>query len=244
MTTSNPQVGRPAHPAVPPPDPVVVAARRTARRAQLVAILALVVALVAVVTSLTALVAGGNQESPPPAEAAPATTSSADQSTEPSVTVESPLSTSTTETRRVTPDSDFQLVFEKQVLHVPPRETCGELRYVDVDEPRSGAEQEIAEFGYGTACGVVKPRIDVADELPISLVQSENATAKDCAEAIQRSPVNEPFVPTEETRLCLITSAEEAQGQGKSQKVALVTVTGIDQDGMMTIQISTWSVPR
>lgn len=82
----------------------------------------------------------------------------------------------------------------------------------------------------------------MADDLAISLVDNENATAKDCAQAIQRRPTAEPVVPTEQTRLCLITSAQAAREQGLLRKVALVVVTAIAPDGTMTVLVTTWDV--
>ena len=151
------------------------------------------------------------------------------------------------DTRRVTPDEHFELVKEKQEFKLYPAEECGYLRYFDVDEPRAGAEREVAEFGYGTECASIKPHIDITDDtddLPVSLVDSPSASAKDCAEAIQHAPVNEPVVPTEQTNLCLVTSAENAQREGTTRKVALIAVAGIGQDGLMTIELTTWAVPR
>jgi hypothetical protein len=234
----------------PPPQQVLVSARRTARRAQLLALAALAVALIAIITSIVALARGPGERSalsPATTSTAPRSTESAsERSTQPSSrTGEPTVETSVIDTRRVTPDADFQVVYEGQELRVQPMGSCDEQRYVDVDEPRVGATRETAEFSYGKDCsGGVKAKIDVADGLPVSLVTSESATAKDCAEAIRNGPVNEPLVPSDQTRLCLVTSAEDAQSQGTSQKVALIVVTGILQDGTMNIQVTTWSVPR
>lgn len=261
MTTPPPPVGLPGStgPTVgppgrkgppPPPEQVLASARRTARRAQLLALVALAAAVIAILTSVTVLVTRPEPvaaSSPTAASTtARSTEPSGERSTAPSSVGASSAETSVIDTRQVTPDAAFQLVYEHKEQRVQPPESSGYLRYVDVDEPRVGADQETAEFGYGKRDSGLGARaqIDVAEGLPISLVESENATAKDCAEAIQNGPVNEPLVPTEKTRLCLITSAEAARAQGTSQKVVLIVVTAISQDGTMIIQASAWAVPR
>lgn len=246
--------GGPASPLVPPPvrppispESEIAAARKTARRAQFVAGAALVVSLVSIVTSVS-LAGGDEQENDERSQAvAPATASSIDDSPESTIARASEAEESPTtmviDTRRVAPDAEFRLVYEQEELRIQPVGPC-EPRQVDLDEPRVGVDIRIAEFGYEGACGSIKPEIDVADDLLISLVESENATAKDCAESIKRRPTSEPVVPTEETRLCLITSAEAAREQGIPRKVSLVVVTAIAPDGTLTVLVTAWDVPR
>jgi len=253
--STGPITGPPGRQGPPSPEQVLASARQTARRAQLLALVALAAALIAILASMTAL---ARQPGPSSASSLSTVTSTAAPASEPStkssserpstapVTDESSAGTSVIDTRRVTPDADFQPVYEHKEQRVQPPAECGALRYVDVDEPRVGVTQETAEFGYGKrdCSGGAKAQIDVADGLPISLVDNELATAKDCAEAIQNGPVNEPLVPTDKTRLCMITSDESAKAQGTSQKVVLVVVTGISQDGTMVIQLTAWAVPH
>lgn len=237
-----PQGAQPQHPH--PAERDVAAARRAAKRAQLLAAAALVVALLSIIVSAMTAISGGDEGSALPAtDSRPTTTSAAEQPDPSDQQPDSNGEPTVIDTRRITPDDDFELVKEKQEFKLYPAEEC-DLRFFDVDEPRAGAEREVAEFGYGSDCATIKPHIDITGDSAISLVDSPNATAKDCAEAVQRAPVNEPFVPTGDTNLCLITSAEAAAQEGTTRKVALVAVVSLGQDGLMTIEVTTWTVPR
>lgn len=234
-----------APPPPPGPDParLLAAARRTARAAQAVAIVAVVLAAVAVVVSLAALSNARSNGSTPVAGSAPTTTeadppaSAASTSSEPAATRSTPPDTET-----VRPEAEFEVHYERQPLRVSPEKGC-EYRYVDLDEPRVGVSQTIAEFGYGGQCGDAKPEIDVLDDLQISDAD-DNFIARDCAEAIRRGPINEPVVPAPQSSLCLLTSASAAEKEGIERKMVLITIDNIAADGTMNLLVTAWNIPR
>ena len=150
---------------------------------------------------------------------------------------------SSVDTASVRPEADFKLEYEKHALRVLPQKSCGELRYVDLDEPRVGVPASGSEFGYGQPCGGGKAQIDVTDDLLISTAD-DNAIARDCADSIRNAPINEPLVPTDRASLCLLTSASDAEDEGISRKLVLITVDSVAADGTMNLLVTAWSIPR
>jgi hypothetical protein len=242
MTVPDP--GPPAPPRGPDPLQQLAAARRTARTAAVIAVTSLAVAAIAVVLALASLAKARSTTSATASTAASGagsgTVSSqpvASTSGAAAVTRSMPVATAS-----VRPDADFKIEYEKKALRVTPMSGC-ELRYVDLDEPRVGVAQAIAEFGYGGPCGGgPKPAIDVEDELPISM-GNDNAIARDCAEAIRTGPINEPVVPADQTSLCLLTSASAAEKEGITRKLVLVTIDSIAADGTLNLLVTAWNVP-
>ncbi|HEX5496228.1 MAG TPA: hypothetical protein VFX70_16810, partial [Mycobacteriales bacterium] len=195
---------------------------------------ALVLAAVALLVSVHALnrsgtvprtVAAGAPSATPAATHDPtvADSSSDDTGTDPAPT----------DAQTIDPKADYQVAYRGEKLRVQPN--CFDGRPVDLDEPRVGSEQSAAELEYRGGCNG-EPR-DLSGENidAAATVTSPDAAPQDCAEAIRTAPVTLDFPPSAGTNLCIVTSAEAAGAEGIDQKLALVTIDGIADDGTIAL---------
>jgi len=201
---------------------------------------ALLVSVAAVLMAGVALsrsgehVAGTPSPSPSPTDVpSPVPTASTDPPAPPPDTVDP---------GNIAPNADFELAYAKKALRAQP--PCGGgVRWVDLDEPRVGAEENKGEFRVENQYCRGSTQIDLLDDLPVATVTSPDASAKDCAEALASAPTNEPLVPTAGVNYCVQTSRATAEGQGIEQKIVLVTVSSIAKDGTLNLLVTAWSVP-
>lgn len=180
--------------------------------------------------------------SSPPSEG-PSSALTAPPSAEPSSSESDGYESPTDEPTDISPSASFSAVYVKQALRVQPPPGCTDKpRYVDLDEPRVGADPSRAEFGFTTVCQG-PAQIDLFSGTSVSSVLSANATAQDCAESIRNSPINEPLVATRKLNLCITTGSKQAQKQGIPQKIVLVTIASTSGDGTANMLATAWQVP-
>jgi hypothetical protein len=240
----------PGGPTITPPDPAreLAAARRTARLALALAAVSFAVALLATVLAAVAIGSKDEATATPgaaqPSDAAASAEQDPPSPSDPTGTSARPT-TSVRSTGPVEPEAVFELQYQKQVLRVQAPAECGEQRYVDLDEPRVGVERSTAEFGYGDACGVGKPRLFVTSEDAQLSRGVAGGTARDCAEEIRNGPINDDRVLQAGDSYCMVTSPAQADNEGMDRKVVLMTVLELgDSDALAVIEVSAWRVPR
>jgi hypothetical protein len=166
-----------------------------------------------------------------PAETGPATDPGA---TEPTATEASnaPLN----------PQSVFKLFYEKRTLSVQTPDGC-DTRYVDLDEPRVDAQPAADISLDGCAPGV--PKMEFADDV-VAAVGESAMTPNECAEQIQFSALaaTEKYALRKGDAYCIQTSLAAANSRGDSQRMVVLTVTGVSADGLVTMQATAYVVPE
>jgi hypothetical protein len=143
----------------------------------------------------------------------------------------------------INPEANYRMVAQK--VSVSMQSISCQEQYLDVDGPQvSNDEQSGSELTI-TSCsgpesfelrpGMVGSRMDSAAVGPL-----------DCARATRTAPIAEDvLVPVRQgVVLCVLTSFDEANKTGITQKLALVEVTAVGKDGLASIQVTTWDVPR
>ena len=75
-------------------------------------------------------------------------------------------------------------------------------------------------------------------------MRTATVTANDCALQLRRAPIDNDFAPSKGQRVCVLTSAEAADGQDIQQKIVLLQVDSINADGVLNLTLSAWAVPR
>lgn len=139
---------------------------------------------------------------------------------------------------RVDPAAEFTEAYSGQRLRVTD-ECSGRL--LDLDEPRVGVESLGYEVQYQFCSG--KSELGFSSGTSVSRGGVEDAGPGDCVEAIRVGVDPSRFAPTQQEHLCVITSADTAQEQGITQKVVLLSVLGIAQDGTLTVEATAWNIP-
>ncbi len=166
----------------------------------------------------------------------PAAISPASQAAEPTPTVSA---------GEINPSATFETVYQAQKLTIEGvcENNNTKVGNIDIDEPRVGADQARSELQYtncsspGYALGYAGPALHIAR------IGSATASPNDCADALRTAPIGLPIAPSQGLSLCIETDAAQAQSEGISQKLALLTVNSIASDGTLAVTLTTWQVP-
>ena len=145
----------------------------------------------------------------------------------------------------IVPSGAYSVAYEGKTIRVqPPCSGNSSYRYVDLDEPRVGVESEKSEFYFGSAYSCTgQPRMEIDRVVALAPAPSASASPEDCAEAIRSGPISPPVVATSKLSVCLRTSRAQADQEGITQKMILVTVTSIAKDGTTAFTLSAWDIP-
>ncbi|HEX5494322.1 MAG TPA: hypothetical protein VFX70_07105, partial [Mycobacteriales bacterium] len=106
------------------------------------------------------------------------------------------------------------------------------------------SEQSAAELEYQGGCNGAQRELSGENIDAAATVTSPNAAPQDCAEAIRTAPITLDFAPSAGTNLCVVTSAATADAEGIDQKLALVTIDDIAEDGTIALTVSAWNIPH
>ncbi|XVU29102.1 hypothetical protein ACQPZJ_19185 [Actinoplanes sp. CA-054009] len=179
---------------------------------------------------------------------APATTEpAAEPTTETPVTtgpVEDPP-VGSTEEPTLNPNAEFTSNYTSQTLRMPSK--CNDDVYIDLDEPRVGADYQRAELTYSRSCSASQgPQFTLSQGSRGSEVESTTVTPAECADRIRTSPLlsgtNQPLKRGQV--FCVNTSLSEATSTAQTWKMALLSVSAVGQDGAVTFKVSAWDIPR
>jgi hypothetical protein len=120
--------------------------------------------------------------------------------------------------------------------------SCRDLA-VDLDEPRVNAESG-ADLILNGACGGTPALFGLADEVDGSTAGTPGMTPGACADKIRTAPIAGTGIPVRQgTVICLQTSFPYARSHGDAWRIVLVEVTGVGNDGAVTVQTSAWNIP-
>jgi hypothetical protein len=221
---------------------------RPSRLPLLLAGLALIVALVGTGTAAVALSRTGDA----PAMAAPTSTPSIEPTVAPTATdataTTDPLPTDATVTTDPTeeptseptdgpdPAGVYTVAYRDEPLRLQPSS-----RYIDLDEPSGNSLSSASELQYNGFSPSFK--FDFGN-VALASVNSATASANDCALQLRRAPIDREFAAAKGQVVCVLTSRQAADNQGMKQKIVLLRVASIGQDGTLNLILSAWNVPR
>jgi hypothetical protein len=187
---------------------------------------------------------GGAPDDPttdPTATAGPAT------STRPSASAAPASSTGTGSgaAAPLDPKASYPVAYDKQPLRL--QVGCSAVMYVDLDEPRSNVNDKHSDLRYDSTCGANAPNLTLGPGADGgSKVASAALTAADCDEHIRSDPLgSRAGVPVRRGLvLCVLTSLADARERGDTQKMVLLEVTGLADDGTAGLRATSWVVRR
>jgi hypothetical protein len=130
------------------------------------------------------------------------------------------------------------VTYAKEALNV--RIGCAALVYLDLDEPRAGVGEQVADLRYDSRCGNAPARLTLAvGAVAGSSVPDGNVNASGCLRAIRTGPLG-PGVEVEVKKgaaLCVLTAAEPA-------KLVLVEITDVGATGVAGLRATSWLAPK
>jgi hypothetical protein len=229
--------GRPAPSRTVTVPPALEKHNRTAGPAIGVAMAAIVLALLATAVAAVALFRANDAQSR--ADRALAGVPSADSGNRP-VGPSGPSGGATPiQTSTPNPGAAFVPVYLAESLKLQASE-CGFVG-VDLDRPQVAAGEFELRFRGPCADNVVRLETLVV----ASVASSSDVTPEECTDLIRRAPLGVSQVTVSKGLvLCLRTSADEAQRQGIPQKLAVLEVVSVADDGTTEVRVTAWSVPR
>jgi hypothetical protein len=136
-----------------------------------------------------------------------------------------------------TPDTtDFSVAYAQEPLRV--QVGCSAVLFVDLDEPRSNADERVSDLRYDSNCGKQAPRLTLGPGAAGGAqIKDADTDAAGCERAIRTSPLG-PGASAEVkkgTVLCVLTA-------GTPASMALVEVTDVGQTGTAGMRATSWKV--
>jgi len=140
--------------------------------------------------------------------------------------------------------TQYTVKYEKVSLKL--QTGCNNSQYIDVDVPRVRNDSTDDDIQFTAQCGAETSYFELPQNTPASRADTPNLTPQDCARLIQTGPLGlNTRVPARKgTVLCLITSLEEAMQRGDKQRIAIVQVTGVADDGAVSVSATAWDIPN
>lgn len=133
---------------------------------------------------------------------------------------------------------EYPVDYAKEPLRV--QAGCSAVLYLDLDEPRADAEEQVADLRYDSRCGTETPRLSLgAGAEAGSEGSGSDLDAAGCMRAIRTGPLG-PGAEVEVrkgTALCVLTAATPAE-------LVLVEIIDVGGTGTAGLRATSWRVPR
>jgi hypothetical protein len=130
------------------------------------------------------------------------------------------------------------VTYAKEALDV--RIGCAALVYLDLDEPRARAAQQVADLRYDSKCGTIPARLSLgAGAAAGSSLPNANLDANGCQRAIRTRPLGPgaQVAIRKGAALCVLTA-------GTPRKLVLVEITDVGAAGTAGLRATSWLVPK
>jgi hypothetical protein len=222
--------------------------------AVLLALLALIASAVALVVAGRAMTVAGTRPAAAPATAAAPSTRSPSEpalsagptgpaaSASASAPASAPASAGASGSASAA--AEYPVSYSEEPLEV--QVGCAAVMYLDLDEPRADADQQVSDLRYDSRCGTGRPVLTLAPGAEAAGQPAGPQTdAAGCAQAIRTSPlgVNAEVPVQKGTALCVLTSAVDAEERGERPRMVLVEVTEAGE-GSAAMRATSWTVPQ
>jgi hypothetical protein len=133
-------------------------------------------------------------------------------------------------------DTGYSVAYAQEPLRV--QVGCSAVLYLDLDEPRTNADEAVSDLRYDSRCGTEAPRLTLGPGAAGGAQIADSDTdAAGCDEAIRTSPLG-PGASVEVkkgTVLCVLTADRPAQ-------MALVEITDVGRTGVAGMRATSWKV--
>jgi hypothetical protein len=130
----------------------------------------------------------------------------------------------------------FAVAYAQEPLRV--QVGCSAVLFVDLDEPRANAGEQISDLRYDSRCGSEPPHLTLGPGAAGgSQVKDTDTDAAGCERAIRTSPIG-PGASVQVRKgvvLCVLTAAKPAE-------MVLVEITDVGQTGTAGMRATSWRV--
>ena len=115
---------------------------------------------------------------------------------------------------------------------------CAAVLFLDLDEPRSNADEKISDLRYDSRCGQDVPRLTLGPGAAAGAeVKDSDLDADGCRRAIRTSPIGPggSVMVRKGAVLCVLTAAVPAS-------ISLVEITDVGTTGTAGMRATSWKV--
>jgi hypothetical protein len=130
----------------------------------------------------------------------------------------------------------FSVTYAQEPLRV--QVGCAAVLFLDLDEPRSNADEKVSDLRYDSRCGQDAPRLTLGPGAAAGAeVKDSDLDADGCQRAIRTSPIG-PGGSVEVRKgavLCVLTAAQPAS-------ISLVEITDVGTTGTAGMRATSWKV--
>jgi hypothetical protein len=184
--------------------------------------------------------AGSTTDAPP---VAPSAGSSAQPAADPSAEAGLKLDTPAGPGASASPAAEYTAGYASESLKF--QIGCSAVLFVDLDEPRANVDDEHHDLRYTSRCGANAPSLALGPGAEGgSEATADTRTAEECARQIRTSPLGpRAGVPVRANlKLCVLTSLADAEQRGDTQKLILLEVTTLSDQGTAGLRATSWIV--
>lgn len=143
------------------------------------------------------------------------------------------------------PQAVYEPWYSGDVLN--PQATSDTDAQIDLDEPRVGADFNRTDLVLSASFRSDVPVFALNDDdQAFAEAATPDLTPGDCADLIRTGPLpGDVEVPAQRgTVLCITTSPAQAAAQGINQRIILLKVTALNDEGRVTVELDAWQIPR
>jgi len=216
-----------------------------------VALVALLLSVVSTSVSLYALSRSSGDDTKTTAGQSPVASVAPTAGQQPSQTVESPTlpdssssASSPTPPDVLSPQAEFEPAYNTQEIN--PLATSSNVTYIDLDEPRvlQGSEKSEVSVRRDYSASAV-PYFLFDQGTSVAMAKDPTVQPADCVDLIRKAPVpyNQRVPAQRETVICVATSLSEAHSEGIKQKMVVMYVSAIGDNGRVSVRLSAWRIP-
>ena len=173
-----------------------------------------------------------------------------DPATEPPATPDPAAATETappevdptsTGTPTIDPEANFEIAYDKELMNIQVNQ--GGTRGIDLDKPSVDADPDVTLQGQSLA-GTTN--MQLGDGVTGAPAETTDVTPKECLNRIRLSPLDAAAeYPLRKGQVfCLLTSSGDAQAKGETRKLVVLSVAGISEDRVASIEATAYTVPK
>ncbi|WP_027343727.1 hypothetical protein [Hamadaea tsunoensis] len=117
----------------------------------------------------------------------------------------------------------------------------GNTAYIDLDTPKIQHDRSGSEVGLNSSYSSNTPSLSFQDGVQVALAPSDSAGAADCLDALRTSllNINTTIAASRDTKLCILSSVDQAKADGVPVRLTLLYVESLDND-KVTLRLTSW----
>ncbi|WP_198348200.1 hypothetical protein [Plantactinospora sp. KBS50] len=122
---------------------------------------------------------------------------------------------------------------------------CTSSMSADLDEPRANVASAGSDLTFYQGCGVNAARLRLGEKVDGTKSAQPGMAPQECAEQIRQAPIagNDAIPVRKGITFCATTNYAAARESGRPWIMVLAEITGVGNDGAVTLKLTAWDIP-